>query len=552
MSLPRLAALLLLFAFGCRYSSYDAAAKADTAQAWRDFLKKNPSDPEAGPARERLAELELAEAQKVHTVVAYKRFLEEFEDTVPAPKARALLEALRFNAAKEKGTAQALRQFLRDHPDGAHQAEAAALLATLEAKELDFTEDPKALRAMASAHPDDPKGAEAAGKLDDRVFASATTAGALYGYLREYPAGAHRDEAKVKLLDLKIQGLLVSGLTAEAKAEAQKSPLGAQVPQLKERLGRFEKLQALANGKDDQVKRALPDYYLRSFDDVVRSLEASDPMDRWQAAEELGDWVTVRSIDPLLNAFRASRHPLVRQRAFESLGRVLRALPRPVAEYEVATRLESLEVNASDPQLFLTMGVLLDLLGQLERAAGEYQKGYDPGLPDPVVLRRWAMIRKERRQFFSEAVAARQLALWAAELARNTTIAAEGPALPAARTLCAAAEAARFAEGAIAEAQKEKTEFPDDLVEFARRASDARKLTEAKLRDAELKLLEQDPSARKCGDDSVRARLKDAEEKRTQALASLVGRPAAQVQQIRELALYREPAPELRARLAGP
>src|SRR6185312_100209 len=128
-------------------------------------------------------------------------FLEEFGDTVPAPKAKALLEALRFNAAKEKGTAQALRQFLRDHPDGKHKDEA--------------------------------QGSEATSKLDDRAFSSATTAGALYAYLREFPAGAHRDQAKVRLLDLKIQGLLVSGEVAEAKAEAQKSPLGAQLPQLK-------------------------------------------------------------------------------------------------------------------------------------------------------------------------------------------------------------------------------------------------------------------------------------------------------------------------------
>ncbi len=547
---PRLVTpALLLLAFGCRYSSFDAASKKDTVQAWREFLQKNPTDPEAGPGRERLAELELTEAQRVHTVLAYKRFLDEFGDTVPAPKARALLEGLRFNAAKEKGTPQALRQFLRDHPDGAHQQEAAALLQALELKELQFTDDPRTLQAMASAHPDDPKGAEASGRLDDRAFSGATTAQGLFAYLRDWPAGAHRDAARLRLLDLKVEGLLVSGLLAEAKAEVQKSPLGAQLPGIKERLERFKRLEALSKGKDEAVLRALPGYYLRSFDDLVGSLEAPDPMDRWQAAEELGDYVTVRSIDPLLNAFRASRQPLVRQRAFESLGRVLKALPQPVAEYEVATRLEALQANASDPQLYLTIGVLLDLMGQLEKAAGEYQKGYDPELPDPVVLRRWALIRKERRQFFSEAVAARQLALWAAQLARNTPLAEQGPALPAARNLCAAVEAARFAEGAIAEAKAQKTDFPDDLVEFARRASDARRLCEARLRDAELKMLEQDPNARKCGDDPVGARLKDAEAQRQQALEKLVGRPAAQVAEIRELALYREPAPALREKL---
>jgi len=48
------------------------------------------------------------------------------------------------------------------------------------------------------------------------------------------------------------------------------------------------------------VQRALPGYYLRSFDDLVSSLHAPDPMDRWEAAEELGEHVDVKALDPLL------------------------------------------------------------------------------------------------------------------------------------------------------------------------------------------------------------------------------------------------------------
>ena len=542
----RLLVLSGLCLAACRDPAYNLASKRDTVDAWREFIAQNPNDEHVQDARDRLAELELIEAQKVHTVLAYKRFLEEFGDTDSAPTARKLLEGLRFNAAMEKGTAQALRQFLRDHPDGAHRAEVEKQLATLEIREVLASDDPRALAAVSAGHQDDPRVEAASLKLDDVAFAQARSAQAWMTYLVDFPAGRHRDEAKQRLLSLELDGLLVSGDVAGAKALAARSPLAKELTDLPARFKRAEAIAALEKSKDERVLHALPAHTLRSLDDLVKSLQSPDPMDRWQAAEELGAHVSIRAIDPLLEAFRIGRLPLIRHHAFQSLGRILKALPRPVAEYEVAVRVAKLKEQASDAQLQITIAALLDLTGQLDRAASEYQKAWDVNSPDPVVLARWAELRLERRQFFSAAVAARQLALWA-----MSVLAAQGPvgptnALAASRELCSALAGARRAEAVIELASQEKTEFPEDLQAFLVRAREARRLAEAKLRDAELELLAVDARARRCGTDEVAERLAAGKAERLAAVKALKEKPPKEWALLRDVVLERDPEPEVR------
>ncbi|MEW5739034.1 MAG: HEAT repeat domain-containing protein [Myxococcota bacterium] len=542
----RVLIVLALCLSGCRDPAYTIASKRDTVDAWREFILQNPKDEHLEDARDRLAELELIEAQKVHSVVAYKRFLEEFGDTDSAPTAKKLLEGLRFNAAMGKGTPQALRQFLRDHPDGVHRAEVEKKLAELEIKEVLAGDDVKALAAVSVGLAGDPRAEAAALKLDDVAFAEARTASAWMAYLADFPAGRHRDGARARLLSLELDGLLVSGDLPAARALAARSPLAKELADLPARFQRAEAIAALERSKDERVRRALPSHMLRSRDDLVKSLQSPDPMDRWQAAEELGFVVSVHVLDPLLEAFRTARLPLIRLQAFLSLGRVLRSLPRPVAEYEVAVRVARLKEQASDAQLVLTIAALLDLTGQLDRAASEYQKAWDSNAPDPVVLQRWADIRLERRQFFSAAVAARQLALWAGDV-----LAGQGPvgptnALAASREACSALTAARRAEEVIELASKEKTEFPEDLEQFLLRAREVRRLAEAKVRDAELQLLAIDERARRCGDHQVADRMAEGKKTRLEALAALAAKPTREWPLVREVAAERDPEPAVR------
>lgn len=518
---------------GCRDAAYSAASKRDTIAAWREFLAQNPSDSNVDSARERLAELEFDEAQHAHTILAYKRFLEEFQDSAKAPQAKALLETLRFAAATARGTSFAMRQFMAEHPEGAHRAEAEALLQQLELRELATGSDPQVLAPLVARHPD-AREAEAAGeRLDEVAWSRAQSAASLSAYLRDFPAGKHRDEARARLTELEIESALLSGDLGHARELAAKTPLASLLPQLKARLQRADQEASVLKSRDELVQRALPGWSLRPVEELVRALKSPDPMDRWLAAEELGHAGSPAAIGPLLEALRSARLSAVRQRAFDALELLFKTLPRPVADYEIATRLEALAHVASDSELALSMAALFDLSGQLERASAEYQRAFDPTNPDPIVLRRWAAIRLERRQFFSAAVVARQLAHHAEVASADSATPQASNALTAARELCSAVEEVRAAVATLEVVAREKTEFPDDVTAFLVRAREQARLVEARLHDAELNLRTERADARLCGDDPVMDRLNEGVARRLEALQALRSKKAPEFAVIR-------------------
>ncbi|RKH50436.1 HEAT repeat domain-containing protein [Corallococcus aberystwythensis] len=554
----RRALALVLLATGCSHTSFERASELDTVQAYQDFLREHPEDPEATTAQGRIEGLEFDEAKRLHSVLAYKRFLETYPDATQRRMAQSLLEGLRFNAAKEADTDAGWRQFLAEHPDGTHRDEARARLQAAQEREVQTTTDLKRVSQLLQGEAAGARREELERKLDEESFTQASDAGKLFAYLRDFPAGVHREEARVKLLELEVEGLLVSGLVDDAEAKVKAHPLGPKLTGFPARLARARAEQGALSRTEPAARAMQAGHYLRDLEDLKRALVAPDPLDRWQAAEELGQHVSVRAVDPLLEALRTARNPLIRQNALSSLRSVLSALPAPVAAYEVAVRLEGLRERASSPELYIAVAALLDLSGQLEQAASQYQRVYESGTTDPLVLWRWVQLREQRRQAFSAAVAARQLAVWAQTTAREETVSAEGGVpLASARQLCAAVVDARFAAQAIARVRNQKTEFPEDLATFERIAQDAVRLSEAKLADAELILRQQHPGVRTCADQQVAERLSQGVKERTQALqqASNAKLPKPVGTLLLELARERDPSPEVRAaaasRLAG-
>ncbi len=519
---------------------------ADTVEAYEQWLATHPEESaEHAAAASRLHALAFERARAAHSVLGYKRFLEAYPTAEQAAQARALLESLRFNAATAEKSARALRAFLHEHPDGAHASAAKELLSAAELSELTTFEEPQQLKSLLSTYGDDPRRQAVEAKLDDRTFEQALAAGArpLLRYLKEFPAGAHRKHAQLRLFELKVKSLIVSGSFDEAKATLEKSPLGAELPGLRAELtAAREEHKRLAG-----VQAALPAFYLRGLEELERALQAPDPLDRWQAAQELSQHVSARALDPLLMAVRTSRNPKVRWEAFSALAHVVRALPHDVAQYELAVRLEALSERAADQEVHLAAATLLDLSGEVAAAATEYSRAFLPEQPDPVVLRRWVEIRRERNQHFSAAVAARRLALWASAVAAEPGVEGRESTLASARQLCEAVLASRWAQAQISASQQAGAEFPEDLQQFAREAERARKLSEAALADAELALRTHEPSARTCEDDQVRQRLAESEKQRRAVLAELSRKRHPLAQLAWQRARRSDPSFEVRA-----
>ncbi|MEN9798088.1 MAG: hypothetical protein RL653_1784, partial [Pseudomonadota bacterium] len=449
---PVILSLAVLLPLSCASpNAWQRARTADTADGYRAYLAQHPKGEEAEAAEERLRALEFEEASRVQTVLAWKRFLEKHPEGPELPAARARLEGLRFAAASQRDTPEAWRLFLADHPEGAHAEEARARIASLEDARAAQANDVQALESLSRAHAGDARGQQARVRLDDQRYAEASRSGAraLFAYLADFPEGVHRVEAQAGLFELELEGLLVSGEWEAARAAWARSPLQASLSRWPGLWAQAEAERAVKGSRELAVQRALPAHSLRPTDELVRALGAVDPLERWQAAEELGEVVSVRVLDPLLDTFRRGRNLLVRDRAFASLQRVLKALPAPVAEHQLALREEALRQQAVTPELQLGLAVLADLGGRPEQAAAAYRRAWEAERPDPAVLLRWVRIRQERGQHHAAAVAARQLSSWAREAASRLEL-QEGPVLPVgmAREACAAAEASRLAREA--------------------------------------------------------------------------------------------------------
>ncbi len=548
---PVLLALTVLFPLGCAApGAWQRARTADTAEAYRAYLAQHPKGEEAEAAEERLRALEFEEASRIQTVLGWKRFLERYTEGPETSAARARLEGLRFAAASGRNSLDGWRLFLADHPEGAHAEQARARVQALEDALAAQANDAEILESLSRAHAGDARGQQARVRLDSQRFAEASRSGAraLLAYLADFPEGQHRLEAQASLLELDLEGLLVSGASDAAQAAWARSPLKGNLPRWSALWAQAEAERAIRGSKELAVQRALAGHSLRPTEELLRALGAVDPLERWQAAEELGEVLSVHVLDPLLDTFRRGRNLVVRDRAFQSLQRVLEALPGPVAEHQLAVREAALRQQAATPELELALAVLQDLGGRHEQAAAAYRRAWEAERPDPAVLLRWIRIRRERGQHHAAAVAARQLAIWAKETASRLEL-QSGPVLPVgvAREACAAAEASKLAREALAWARTGKTDFPEDVLQFSVQADEASRLAEARLKDAELRLRGEQPAARACRDTEIAERLQRGRDERREALAALLRAKHPQAEAVRGLARVRDPEPSVRA-----
>jgi hypothetical protein len=339
-------------------------------------------------------------------------------------------------------------------------------------------------------------------------------------------------------------------MLTQAKDEAAKSPLTKNLPDVGARFKAWEESWRVLDGHEPTVRAAQARAYVPSLLELSKGAAAEDPLERWEALRQMGQHVTVESIDPLLHAFRVGRNPLVRRRAFEALEGLTRALPKKVAQYELNARLLALKGEAGSSELHLAMAALLDLLGSSADAALEYRRGFDQEAPDPVVLHRWMEVRRDGGQRFSAAVAARQLAVWAQGLASGMDLKGEGTlSLGTARLLCAAAVEAQAAREVIRSMVGTAVEFPEDLKEFAKVADAAASLTRAKLEDAELALQTSSPGVRLCWDQSLTEKLAKGETARLSALGALQKKAPKAARLLLLRAAGHDPSPTVRAKV---
>jgi hypothetical protein len=311
----------------------------------------------------------------------------------------------------------------------------------------------------------------------------------------------------------------------------------------------LRQLRVLLESKSPELFQTQMAVSWHSVEALEAALKAPDILLRARVVEEMGFWMDASVLDSLLGLIGASRNVLIRQRAFESLQRFFQALPNGLANYQVAKREQQQALKEFEGSEALKWAVLYDLSGQRAKAAALYSKAYSPELPDPVLLRRWVTLRREQKQYYSAAVAARQLAWWTERTVEDLRPMREVEVLFAARELCAALDMGVFAVASLEALAKEPTDFPEDVLSFLRKAQASLRLVQARLEDLELVLSEKMPQAERCEARGLPWTIEAKVGERKKAFERLAKQKPAAAKLLIERAMEADPLIELRAEL---
>jgi len=578
-----LAAALACTLAACASDPFDAARKKDTAEAYQQFLREHPNEPGDEAARERLAQLRFKEARQAHTALAYKRFLEDFPASEHADDAEKLLEGLRFGAAEQANTISAYEEFLREQPDGAHATQARTALEALCWTAAQKAPDAASMKAFLARFPGSSHKAEATRVFDDRAFAEAKTEGnaGVLGYLDHASDGAHREEARALLYGQQAEAVAAGGDLAEAyqlaarvhgparaalldrlahqelievaanldptslAALAQRQPqVAAQALALAREMKRDPKLPTLRA----QLPHLDPAAFGRPADELVHALEAPDPRDRWEAAEELGELGAMAAYDKLLDVAADSAFEEVRVRAFLALQKLAARTGQQAMAVHARERLEKLRKMASGPRMFLKIALVEELAGMKNPARADYRKCLRGDGEDQLALRRLLELEPPG---FERAVFARRLATTLEQLSKDHARDGGDPPLLAARWYCGALHDATAAQGALdALPPQVVANAPEDIPSFRERARTVLAEIKARFDDAEDSARVEKPGFTGCEQDGVRARMQEGVSARLVAVSAIAAAGSKLSRYPLQRAALRDPSPEVRAAAA--
>jgi tetratricopeptide (TPR) repeat protein len=153
MNLARIA-LLAFFLTGC--DNFAEVQKADTIEAYTQYLDENPDSRYRLEATIRLEELYFETARKDKTLEAFDRYLEKYPHGTHSTAAKEEREGFLFESVRETNTVESWTRYLEAYPSGykAHRQEAkrGLIVAEYSAKiaigeaaisQVNLAEDPK-------------------------------------------------------------------------------------------------------------------------------------------------------------------------------------------------------------------------------------------------------------------------------------------------------------------------------------------------------------------------------------------------------------------------
>ena len=238
---------------------YNKACKANTIEAYIEFLIKYPDSEFSTDIKDRLIVLEYDKAIETNTVEGLSSFLRKYPDSKFIEEAKEKLMVLEYDKAIETNTVEGLSSFLRKYPDSKFGGEAKEKLMVLEYDKAIETNTVEGLSSFLRKYPDSKFGGEAKEKLMvleyDKAIETNTVEG-LSSFLRKYPDSKFGREAKEKLMVLEYDKAIETNTVEGLSSFLRKYPDSKFGGKAKNKLKYYEYIEQIKNIKHPELDEA--------------------------------------------------------------------------------------------------------------------------------------------------------------------------------------------------------------------------------------------------------------------------------------------------------
>ncbi|MBN1163082.1 MAG: hypothetical protein JXB45_00750 [Candidatus Krumholzibacteriota bacterium] len=211
ISLSSSLGICLLIGCASQKGAFDKACRANTIEAYGEYLSKYPTGEFADQSKEAIESIIFAGAGRENTVEAYRKYLKEYPQGKYQKEAKSRIEELSYAQARESNTIGAYQAFILGFPDSRRLEEVKRQVLTLELDNVRAGQEKTLCDAFIDKYGETEYAAEAVREvreLKERMVyeaaAGATTIEGALEYLSAYPRGEYADQLVQDIANKKL------------------------------------------------------------------------------------------------------------------------------------------------------------------------------------------------------------------------------------------------------------------------------------------------------------------------------------------------------------
>lgn len=188
-------------------ASYWDARRADTIEAYEEFLKENPDGEKAEKAKSRLEDLYFEKAKKANDIAVVEDYLKKYPNGKYRAESKIILDELYFGKAQKSNLVADYERYLRKYPKGIHIGEVRPILENHYYTKAKNSNDIEDYETYLKKYPQGAHAEKFAATLEELYREKIITSGSVAdceAYLSSFPNGKYAEETRIILDELKL------------------------------------------------------------------------------------------------------------------------------------------------------------------------------------------------------------------------------------------------------------------------------------------------------------------------------------------------------------